>query len=142
VFGLREASPGLWLLRLLAAAGLGVDAYVHADLAAQFDGNTASISQGTLFRVQAGAAALAALLLVAWGRRVAAGYGLLISASALGAVLLYRYVDVGKLGPLPDMYDPAWYTEKSVSTVAEAVALVCCLALLALVLRRRASDRP
>jgi hypothetical protein len=141
VFGLREASPGLWLLRLLAAAGLGVDAYVHADLAARFDGNTASISQGTLFRVQAGAAALAALLLVAWGRRVAAGYGLLISASALGAVLLYRYVDVGKLGPLPDMYDPAWYTEKSVSAVAEAVALVCCLALLALVLRRRASAR-
>jgi hypothetical protein len=141
VFGLREASPGLWLLRLLAAAGLGVDAYVHADLAARFDGNTASISQGTLFRVQAGAAALAALLLVAWGRRVAAGYGLLISASALGAVLLYRYVDVGKLGPLPDMYDPAWYTEKSVSAVAEGVALVCCLALLALVLRRRASAR-
>jgi hypothetical protein len=142
MFGLREASPGLWLLRLLAAAGLGVDAYVHADLAAQFDGNTASISQGTLFRVQAGAAALAALLLVAWGRRIAAGYGLLISASALGAVLLYRYVDVGKLGPLPDMYDPSWYTEKSVSAVAEAVALVCCLALLALVLRRRASARP
>lgn len=142
MFGLREASPGLWLLRLLAAAGLGVDAYVHADLAARFDGNAASISQGTLFRVQAGAAALAALLLVAWGRRVAAGYGLLISASALGAVLLYRYVDVGKLGPLPDMYDPAWYTEKSVSAVAEAVALVCCLALLALVLRRRASARP
>lgn len=142
MFGLREASPELWLLRLLAAAGLGVDAYVHADLAARFDGNTASISQGTLFRVQAGAAALAALLLVAWGRRVAAGYGLLISASALGAVLLYRYVDVGKLGPLPDMYDPAWYTEKSVSAVAEAVAVVCCLALLALVLRRRASARP
>ena len=142
MFGLREASPGLWLLRLLAAAGLGVDAYVHADLAARFDGNAASIGQGTLFRVQAGAAALAALLLVAWGRRVAAGYGLLISASALGAVLLYRYVDVGKLGPLPDMYDPAWYTEKSVSAVAEAVALVCCLALLALVRRRRASARP
>jgi hypothetical protein len=142
VLGLHEASPGLWLLRLLAAAGLGVDAYVHADLAAQFDGNTASISQGALFRLQAGAAALAALLLVVWGRRAAAGLGLLISAAALGAVLLYRYVDVGKLGPLPDMYDPSWYTEKSVSAVAEAVALVCCLALLALVLRRRSSARP
>jgi hypothetical protein len=134
--GLRETSPGLLSLRLFAAAGLGVDAYVHADLAAQFDGNTASISQGSLFRLQAGAAALAALLLVAWGRRVATGLGLLISVSALGAVLLYRYVDVGPLGPLPDMYDPAWYTEKSASAVAEAFAAVCCLALLALLLRR------
>ena len=140
--GFREASPGLFLLRVLAAAGLGVDAYVHADLAARFDGNAASISQGELFRLQAGAAALAALLLVAWGRRVAAGLGLLISASAFGAVLLYRYVDVGRLGPLPDMYDPAWYTEKSVSAVAEAFAAVCCLALLGLVLRRRAAARP
>ena len=140
--GLRETSPGTLLLRLFAAAGLGVDAYVHADLAAQFDGNTASISQGTLFRLQAGAAALAALLLFAWGRRLASGLGFLIGASALGAVLLYRYVDVGKLGPLPDMYDPAWYTEKSVSAVAEAVAAVCCLALLGLLLRRGSASRP
>jgi hypothetical protein len=39
------------------------------------------------------------------------------------------------------MYDPAWYTEKSVSAVAEAVALVCCLALFAIVLRRRGPAR-
>lgn len=136
MIGLRDSSPGTLLLRLLAAAGLGVDAYVHADLAPQYDAVTASISQGELFRLQAGFAALAALLLIVWGRRVAAGFGLLVSASALGAVLLYRFVDVGRLGPLPDMYDPAWYTEKSISAIAEAVAVVSCAALLAVLQRR------
>jgi hypothetical protein len=137
MIGIREQSPVTLLLRALAAAGLAVDAYVHADLAAQFDANTASISQGVLFRVQAGAAAFAALVLVLHGRRLAAAFGVLISASALGAVLLYRYVDVGKLGPLPDMYDPAWYTEKTVSAIAEAVAVACCAGLLAVLWRRR-----
>jgi len=28
-----------------------------------------------------------------------------VAASALGAVLLYRYVDVGSLSPLPNMYE-------------------------------------
>jgi hypothetical protein len=48
----------------------------------------------------------------------------------LGAVLLYGYIDVGGFGPLPDMYDPIWYTEKTISAVAEAVAAVGALCLL------------
>ena len=35
-----------------------------------------------------------------------------------------RYHDPGALGPLPDMYEPFWFREKSVAGVAEAVALV------------------
>jgi hypothetical protein len=31
-----------------------------------------------------------------------------VGASALAAVLLYRYVDLGPLGPLPDMYENTW----------------------------------
>ena len=119
------------VLRLLAAAGLGLDAYVHTDLAGRFE-TGGTISESTLFLVQAGFAALAALLVFVRGRRPEAAFALLVAAAALGAVLLYRYVDVGTIGPLPDMYDPAWYFEKSLSAVAEAVALVACLGLLAI----------
>ena len=111
------------VLRLLAAAGLALDAYVHADLAGRFQ-TGGTISESTLFRVQAALAALAALLVFLRGRRPEAAFALLLAAAALGAVLLYRYVDVGSIGPLPDMYDPAWYPEKTLSAVAEAVAVV------------------
>jgi hypothetical protein len=114
--------PGMLLLRLITAAGLAVDAYVHADLAPAYDGIQASISQGTLFRVEAGAASLAALLVLVLGGRTWFALAALVAASALGAILLYRYVDVGQLGPLPNMYEPVWFTEKSVAAVAAAVA--------------------
>jgi hypothetical protein len=48
-----------------------------------------------------------------------------VGASALGAVLLYRYVDVGALGPLPDLYENTWQVPgKLLSTLAEAAAVV------------------
>jgi hypothetical protein len=53
----------------------------------------------------------------------------------VGAVLLYRYVDVGAIGPVPNMYEPVWFTLKTRSAVAEgAVAVVW---LVREVLRRR-----
>jgi hypothetical protein len=146
----RAARPAAFpaatiLLRLLAAAGLAVDAFVHADLAGRYDlGGT--ISQSTLFLIQGALAAAAALGLVVRGRRLEAAFGFVVSAAALGAVLLYRYVDVGRLGPLPNMYEPIWYTEKTLSAIAEGVALVACAALLALRqwarMRRRRERRP
>jgi len=39
----------------------------------------------------------------------------------LGAVLLYRYVNVPMLGPFP-VYEPVWFPDKTLSAVAEAVA--------------------
>ena len=129
----RETSgrPVRVLVRVTAALGLGVDAYVHADLAGRFETSGSALSESTLFLLQAALAALAALLVLVRGRKLEAGFGALVAAGALGAVLLYRYVDVGTLGPLPDMYDPAWYTEKTISAIAEAVALAACLTLLA-----------
>ncbi len=117
----RVSSP---MLRLLAAAGLAVDAYVHADLAPVYDGIRGAISQGDLFRIEAGLAAAAALIVLTAGRRAGFGVALAVAASALGALLLYRYVDVGRLGPLPNMYEPSWFTEKTVAAVAEAAATV------------------
>jgi hypothetical protein len=53
------------VLRMSVATGLAVDAYVHFDLAPSFDPNVATFSEGTLFRIEATAAAVAALLVVA-----------------------------------------------------------------------------
>jgi hypothetical protein len=47
-----------------------------------------------------------------------------VAASALGAVVLYRYVNVGSIGPLPNMYEPIWYTKKTLSAYAEGGAAV------------------
>ncbi len=125
-----------WLVRLLASAGLAVDAYVHADLASRYDPIRASISQGNLFRAEAAAASLAALLVLLLPRRETYAFAVTVAASALGAILLYRYVDVGALGPLPNMYEPIWFTEKTVSAVAEGAALIVALAGLGLSLIR------
>jgi hypothetical protein len=137
-------------LRFAAAGGLAVDAYVHAHLASDFDVIGGTISQGVLFRIEAAVASLVALLLVLLPRRrwlylLAA----VVAASALGAVLLYRYVNVGALGPLPNMYEPVWYFQKTLSAYAEAAAAALAVAGLGLTLAtqgwrrdRRASLTP
>ena len=142
----RMRLPGVMaglVLRLLVAAGLAVDAYVHANLAPVYDGVRASISQGNLFRIEAGVAAAAALIVLAWGRRTGFGLALAVAACGLGALLLYRYVDVGQLGPLPNMYEPSWFGEKTAAAVAEAAAVVAAAVGLVLAMRHRdaASNR-
>jgi hypothetical protein len=122
------------ILTLVIAAGLGVDAYVHWQLAPGFDTLTGAasphISQGQLFRLEAALAVIAMLLVLLTRNRLGALVAFLVAAGGLGAVLLYGYIDMGGFGPLPDMYDPIWYTEKTISAVAEAVAAVGALCLL------------
>lgn len=125
----------LLALRVLTAAGLALDAYIHADLAGTYDPVRHTISQGTLFRIEAGAAAFAALLIVVTAQRAAWAVAFLVAASALGAILLYRYVNVGNLGPLPNMYEPIWFPKKTTAAVAEGVATVTALAGLVLAVR-------
>lgn len=121
------------LLAFVVATGLGVDAYVHWHLAPGFDGirGVASphISQGELFRLES-VLALIAILLVLSRRRLGLVVAFLIAAGGLGAVLFYGYVDIGGFGPVPDMYDPIWYPEKTISAIAQAVAAVGSLCLL------------
>ena len=127
-----------WVLRVATAAALGIDAVVHWQNASAYDAVTATISQGTLFRVEAGLAVAAGLLVLLWPRRASWVAALLVAASALGAVLVYRYVDVGSLGPLPDMYENTWQVPgKLLSASAEAAAVV--LASLGLLVRGRSS---
>jgi hypothetical protein len=135
----KKSSSGLsrstrWLITLVTAAGLGVDAYVHWHLAPSFDTLTGTasphISQGQLFRLEAVLALIAMLAVLTSRRRPVLWFAFLVAAGGLGALLLYGYVDVGGLGPLPDMYDPIWYPEKTISAVAEGLAAVGALCLL------------
>jgi len=123
------------LLIVLTAVGLGIDAYVHWNLAGNFDtlvgAGSPHISQGQLFRLEAVLALVAMLLVLTTQSRLAAAFAFLVAAGGLGALLLYGYVDVGAFGPFPDMYDPIWYAEKTISAVAEAVAAVGALCLYA-----------
>jgi hypothetical protein len=112
------------ILRLLVVAGLAVDAIIHIHLAGDMGSRGGGLPEGTLFWIQGVVAALVAVLVLIRANRLTYGIAFLVAASALGAVLLYRYVDVGALGPLPDMYEPVWYTEKVATTAAEAVATV------------------
>lgn len=113
------------LLRVLAAAGLAADAYVHAHLAGGYDAvSTSTVSQGTLFRVEAGMAALAALLVLLVHRVLTDLYAWLVAAGGLALVLIYRYADVGRLGPVPDMYEPSWFDDKWLSVAGQALAVL------------------
>ncbi len=126
------------LLRLLVAAGLAVDAYVHFDLASAYDTTSARISQGTLFQIEGAAAAVAAVLVIAFRRWITDVLAFLVAVGGFAAVVIYRYVDVGAFGPFPNMYEPIWYTEKTVSAVAELVAALAALPLVVLPRRRPA----
>jgi hypothetical protein len=130
-----------WLLRVLTAAGLAIDAYVHADLAPDYDPVRKSVSQGELFRIEAALASLAALLILAYARRLTWLPALLTAGGGLAALLIYRYVNLGTLGPLPNMYEPVWFPEKTATTIAQAVATVTALGGLALAVYLRREDR-
>lgn len=114
-----------WSLRLLTIAGLAVDGWVHADLVDRYRLNAApgGLSQGDLFRAVAVASALAAMLLLLSGRAPVWLLAWLVAASGLAGLLFYRFYDPGAIGPLPDMYEPRWYPEKTLAGIAEAVAL-------------------
>jgi hypothetical protein len=116
------------LLRLLIAAGLVVDAVVHLQLAGRYAGNGSSITQADVFRVESSVALLVAVvvLLAPW-KRIAYLLAFLVAGSAFGAVMLYRYVNVGSIGPLPNMYEPIWYTKKTLTAYAEAAAALVAL---------------
>jgi len=123
-FGWR-ASCAL-VVRIVAVAAFAVDAYVHATNAGFYDPPGGGlVTEGNLFRAEALAASLIALaVLLRPSRRVWLA-AIAIAASALGAVLLYRYVDVGTIGPIPNLYEPTWQVPgKLLSALAEGAALL------------------
>ncbi|MGI5260949.1 hypothetical protein [Streptomyces angustmyceticus] len=123
----RRGRPGRIVrdaARLLAAAGLALDASVHARLAGRYDAVTAAIGQGMLFRVEAALAALAALFVLVWRRPAGDTFAWLVATGGLALLLLYTYADIGAPGPLPDMYEPQWSADKKLAALGQAVAVL------------------
>jgi hypothetical protein len=106
----RHALSPVGLQRILgtaAAAALGLDSYVHLHDAGFYDAvKTSVISQGTLFRVQGALAAAIGLALLVRPSRLWWSVAFIVAVSAFGAVMLYRYVDVGPSGRFPTCTSP------------------------------------
>lgn len=129
------------VLRLLVAAALAIDAVVHLRLASYYQmAVPAGIGQGNLFRIEAAAAILAGLYVLVRGSRPAYAAAFIVAGGGVIAVVLYRYVNVPAFGPIPAMYEPVWYFQKSLSAVAEAAGAV--LALVGLLRPRRRFRHP
>jgi hypothetical protein len=48
-----------------------------------------------------------------------------VLAAGVAAVVLYTYVNVGQLGPVPNMYEPSWVLPgKTASAWAEGIGAV------------------
>jgi hypothetical protein len=63
-----------------------------------------------------------------------------VAASALVAMLVSRYVDLGRDRPFPDLYDPVWFAEKTLAAIAEGAAGPAAFA--GLIVLRPNSGRP
>jgi hypothetical protein len=120
-----------WALIIVVVVGLALDAYVHLHLAHAFKNvKTSTLSEADLFRAEAVVALIAAVALLVRPRRSTAAFAFLVAAAGTVAVLVYRYVNVGKFGPIPNMYDPFWAPkEKTISAIAEGIAALAALAL-------------
>jgi len=129
-------------LGVVVAAALGADAYVHATSSGLYDpAHGGFITEGNLFRAEALVSGLLALVLLLRPSRWAFTAALAVAATALGAVVLYRYVNVGAIGPIPNLYEPTWQVPgKLTSAYAEAIAVMSSAAGVALT-RARASGR-
>jgi hypothetical protein len=128
-------STALGAATALTALSLVVSAYLHLHLAANYAPNrtAGTISEGEIFHLQAAASvAVAAALLItvalgrAWlGATLLTAAGLL--AGSLAAVLTYRYHDIGKILFLPDMYEPTWFRDKTLSAIIEGAGALAAL---------------
>jgi hypothetical protein len=114
--------------RLIAVAGLSIDACAHLDLASTYAEAQAPVNEETLFRAEAVLALLAGLALITSARRLPFVLGLAVSASALTLMLVSRYLELGPLGPSPDLYDPVWFPEKLCAAGGEAAAVIASVA--------------
>lgn len=125
----RAFAAAQWLLRSLVSSALVVDAVVHLRLASDYQlAAPSGIGGGNMFRIEAVVAIVAAVYVLVRGSRTAYVVAFSVAFSALVAVILYRYVDVPQIGPVPAMYEPVWFFEKSLSAVAEGIGAIAAVA--------------
>lgn len=116
----------------VTVVGLAIDAYVHLKLAGDLEGVRATLSEADLFRIESGMAIVAAVLLLVRPNRLTAGLAALVAGGGTFALLLYYFVDVGAIGPIPNMHEPVMYSDKLLTLIAQGVATVTALALVVL----------
>ena len=130
------------LLRLMGAGALAISSYVHLHGAHFYSSLGDTITQADLFYAQGVVAALVALWVLVSSNRWAWVAVAVVGAASFAAVTIYRYVDVGSIGPIPNMYEPSWQTnEKLLSAYAEAAAVIVSVAALVNLSRRSARPR-
>ncbi|MBG6189339.1 hypothetical protein IWX64_000259 [Arthrobacter sp. CAN_A212] len=120
--------PVLVGLRVAIAIGLAIDAFVHVQLAANYQiAYPGGMGGGTLFWLQAAAAVLAAFYVLLRGSRLSYLIAAVVALSAFVAVVVSAYVQLPAIGPIPAMYEPIWFFEKTLSAVAEGLAGILAL---------------
>ncbi|WP_028279545.1 hypothetical protein [Arthrobacter sp. H5] len=139
--GARNA-PMMIALRVLIAAGLAIDAYVHFVLASQYQqAYPTGMGGGTLFTIQAVVAIVAGLYVLIRGSRLSYAIAAAVALSAFAAVVLSAFVQLPQIGPIPAMYEPGWFFQKTLSAVAEGLAGVLAVVGFALLSRALVSRR-
>jgi len=131
------------LLRVLSAGALAVSGYVHLHLAHRY-GYPGTITGEQLFIAQGVTALVLAAAILVTGNRWVWAAGAALGLASFAAVMTYRYVDLGAIGPLPNMYDATWKPspEKMLSAIAEITVPLCfVLAMAAGHLRRDVAGR-
>lgn len=121
-----------WSLTVLTVVGLAIDAYNHFHVAHNYTFNkTSTISEASLFRIEATLAVIAAVAIIVWANRWTALLALAVAGGGLILLVVYRYNNIGTLGPIPGMYEPSWDVPgKKWSVIGEIIAIVGSLGLL------------
>jgi hypothetical protein len=114
----------IWVVAALVATALVIDAYVHVTDAAFYEPSQGGIvTEATLFRAEAIVSGLLAVVVLLRPSPSTFAAALLVAATAVGAVVLNTYINVGAIGPLPNLYEPAWGVPGKVpSAYAEGLA--------------------
>ena len=129
-------------LAIVTAVLLVVDAVVHLRDAGFYAIPNDGLGEDTLFRLEGVVAIVVAVALLVRPHPITWALALLVAATAAAAVFLSTYVDLGPIGPIPDLYEPTWQVPgKVLSAVAEVLATVLAACGLWLSIRGRRRSR-
>lgn len=121
----RPSGAADLVLRVAVSAALLVSAVVHLRLAGGYAlAFPGGLGGGTMFRLEAVAALAAVVPVLWWGGARGHLPALVVLTAAFAAVVLYRYVPVPSIGPVPSMYEPVWYAEKTLAAIAAGAGAV------------------
>jgi hypothetical protein len=119
----------VWVLLVLTAASLAISAYVHLHLAKSY-AYPATITGTQLFVTQGVIALVVTAVLVVTDNRWAWVAAAVVGLASFAAVMSSRYLDIGAVGPFPDMRDTTWHPtpDKPLSAAVEALVVLFALA--------------